>query len=154
MASSPKAKKTKRSGSVKTKARVRIDARASLNTANPTYTDVVALLNILVPVTDQDIGDAPHDAFWRIPPIMTRDQFVNHDVSDWSNGAIAGALVTPGNPDTSNFYLALAGKPPFDGSNSNGILQMPDVTKDSNAHVASSDDLALVATWIKNGAPA
>jgi hypothetical protein len=160
MPSSPKAKKTKRSDSAKTKAKLRLDARASLNTANPTYADVVALLNILVPLTDEDIGNAPHDAFWRIPPIITRDQFVAFDVVQWANGAtwsggpIAGPLVTPGNADTSWFYLALAGKPPFDGNNSLSIQRMPDITKDSNATLATPDDLALVAIWIKNGAPA
>jgi len=113
--------------------------------ANPTYADVISMLNILVPTTDQNIDDAPHQAFWRT---LTRDAFVNFDTGVWG---ISGTLVKPGNPDASNFFLALAGKPPFDGS---GLPQMPDTNSDPNAHTAKPDDLALVVAWIKNGAPA
>ena len=75
---------------------------------------------------------------------------MSHDVSDWSGGSVTGPLVVPGNPDKPPFYLALAGKAPFDGST---LPQMPDIGQDPNANQATPDDLALVAAWIKNGAP-
>ena len=118
------------------------------NRANPTYADILAMLDTLVVTTDQNIDDAPHAAFWRT---MNRNEFVVRDVSDWTGGQVTGQLVTPGNPDTSPFYLALAGKAPFDGSK---IQQMPDIAQDPNANLATPDDLALVVAWIKNGAPA
>ena len=116
-----------------------------MSAANPTYADVIAMLNTLVPMGDQNIDDAPHQAFWRT---LTRDAFVNFDTSVWE---VAGTLVKPGNPDASNFYLALAGKSPFDGSM---LPRMPDTNSDLDAHPATPDELMLVAAWIRNGAPA
>jgi hypothetical protein len=148
MPKSPKAKKTSPFKTVKSKAKPSVAARASLTKASPTYADVTAMLDTLVPKSDQNINDAPHAAFWRT---LNRNDFVAKDVSDWSGGQVKGPLVTPGNPDTSPFYLALAGKPPFDGS---VLPQMPDVSQDPNANPATPDNLALVSAWIKNGAPA
>lgn len=36
-----------------------------MSAANPTYADVVEMLNTLVPLNDPNIDDAPHQAFWR-----------------------------------------------------------------------------------------
>jgi hypothetical protein len=150
MTTSPRAKSSsaKKTKSRAEKPKSRVTTRATLNLANPTYADVLAMLDTLVLTTDQSIADAPHAAFWRT---MNRNDFVAHDVSDWSGGQVTGPLVTPGNPDTSPFYLALVGKPPFDGST---FPQMPDTSQDPNANPATPDDIALVAAWIKNGAPA
>jgi len=116
-----------------------------MNNANPTYSDIVALLNTLVPTTDPNIESAPHLAFWRT---MSRDEFVNKDTSDWG---VSGPLVALNNPNGSNFFLALSGKAPFDGSE---LPQMPDTNADPNARTATQDELNLVETWISNGAPA
>lgn len=139
--------KPKKSSASKSRGKSSASAKTSLNKADPTYADVIAMLNTLVPTTDQNIDDAPHAAFWRT---LTRDGFVSHDVSDWSGGSVTGPLVVAGNPDKSPFYLALAGKAPFDGST---LPQMPDIGQDPNANQATPDDLALVAAWITNGAP-
>ncbi len=151
MANTPKEKSSslKRAKPGKSKrVKAGISARASLTIAHPTYADVVKMLDTLVPANDQNIFGAPHSAFWRG---INRNDFVNHDVSGWTGGQVTGPLVTPGNPDTSPFYLALAGKPPFDGTS---VVQMPDTNADPNANPATPDDLTLVATWIRNGAPA
>lgn len=140
--------KPKKSGASKSKGKPVASAKADLVKASQGYADVIAMLNTLVPTSDQNIDDAPHAAFWRT---LSRDDFVSHDVSDWSGGSVTGPLVVPGNPDKSPLYLALAGKAPFDG---NTLPQMPDVAQDPNANQATPDDLALIAAWIKNGAPA
>ena len=112
------------------------------------FVDIQNLLDTLVPPSDQNIKAAPHKRFWRNAPTNTRDGFVNFNTSNWGQG---GQLVTPGHPETSNLYLALAGQPPFDGS---AQSQMPDVDSDPLATLASQEQLATVATWITNGAPA
>nr|WP_155921543.1 hypothetical protein [Mesorhizobium sp. L2C054A000] len=112
------------------------------------FADIQNLLDTLVPPSDSNINGAPHRRFWRRPPTDTRDGFVNFDTSHWGQD---GLLVTPGHPETSNLYLALAGQPPFDGS---GQSQMPDVDSDPLATLANKQQLATVATWITNGAPA
>jgi hypothetical protein len=117
--------------------------------ANPTFSNIIGLLDSLVPLKDPNIDDAPHQAFWRAPPgqpPLTRDQFVSIRTDDWG---VEGPLVAPGNPNNSNLYLALSGMTPFDGSQVN---QMPDTDRDSNARHATADELNTVATWIKNGA--
>jgi hypothetical protein len=68
--------------------------------------------------------------------------------NDWN---VDGNLVTPGNEITSNLYLALSGRPPFDGSQA---PQMPDIDNDPDARVATTAELAMVAAWIKENAPA
>ena len=113
--------------------------------SNPTFADIVALLNTLVPLTDSNINDAPHLAFWRN---TDRDSFIAITTDQWG---VAGPLVTPGTPSTSNLYLALAGKPPFDGSQA---PQMPYVAEDPKARLATAEELTLVEEWIKNNAPA
>ena len=114
----------------------------------PNFSDIQNLLDTLVPTSDTNIQSAPHKRFWRNPPTDTRDGFVSVDTSMWGQ---AGPLVTPGHPETSNLFLALAGQAPFDGSAQN---QMPDINADFNATLADADQLNMVATWIKNGAPA
>jgi hypothetical protein len=113
--------------------------------ANPTFSDIVNLLNTLVPVSDQNISDAPHQAFWRG---CTRDEFVSKKTDDWG---INGKLVVPGDPAHSNLYLALSGTPPFDGSQ---LPQMPDTNSDPNAQTATAEQLDIVKQWILNNAPA
>ena len=113
--------------------------------ANPTFSDIVNLLNTLVPVNDTNINDAPHQAFWRA---CTRDQFVSKSTDDWG---VNGKLVVPGDPAKSNFYLALSGTPPFDGSQ---LPQMPDANADPNAQTATAEQLDMVKRWILNDAPA
>jgi hypothetical protein len=116
-----------------------------VSTANPTFADIVNLLNTLVPVSDENIGDAPHQAFWRG---CTRDQFVSKKTDDWG---IVGKLVVPGDLAHSNLYLALSGTAPFDGSQ---LPQMPDTNADPNAQAATTDQLNTVKQWILNNAPA
>jgi hypothetical protein len=117
-----------------------------MSAANPTFADIVALLNTLFN-NDPSIGDAPHGAFWQT---NTRDAFVAIQTDAWG---IAGPLVALKNPKQSNMYLALAGLGPFDGSQ---LPQMPDTTPngDPNARHATTAELAMVAAWINNNAPA
>jgi len=112
--------------------------------SNPTFADIVALLNTLVPSTDSNINNAPHQAFWRN---IDRDSFVALPTDPWG---VKGQLVTPGKPNTSNLYLALAGKPPFGSF----PPQMPDINADPNARTATAEELALVEGWIMDNAPA
>jgi hypothetical protein len=119
---------------------------AAPSTAAPSFADIQNLLDTLVPPSDNNILSAPHQRFWRTAPTNTRDGFVNFDTSQWGQ---PGRLITPGDPNKSNFYLALAGLAPFDGSVQN---QMPDVNADFNAALATKDQLDTIATWIKNGA--
>jgi hypothetical protein len=79
-----------------------------MTTSNPVFSDIVALLNILY-AGDPNIDNAPHGAFWQN---TVRNSFVAIRTDDWG---VPGALVTPGNAETSNLYLALAGKNSFDG---------------------------------------
>ncbi|MER9227072.1 hypothetical protein NKI39_15815 [Mesorhizobium sp. M0664] len=116
--------------------------------AQTSFADIQNLLDTLVPPSDSNISGAPHQRFWRKPPTDTRDGFVNFDTSHWGQD---GLLLTPGHPETSNLYLALAGQPPFDGSVQS---QMPDIDSDPLATLANKEQLATVATWITNGAPA
>lgn len=116
-----------------------------MSNASPTFQDIVNLLNNLVPLSDQNINRAPHEAFWRN---IDRNAFVSLTTDDWG---VPGPLVTVGAPAQSNLYLALAGAKPFDGS---GCPRMPDVSSDSNSRFATAAELALVGTWIKNNAPA
>jgi hypothetical protein len=111
---------------------------------NPTFTDIVNLLNVLYN-NDPDIGDSPHGAFWTK---TTRDAFVAIMTDAWG---VAGPLVTLKDPNKSNLFLALSGIAPFDGSQVN---QMPDTDADSDARHATADELKMVANWIKNSAPA
>lgn len=119
-----------------------------MSAANPTYSDIFNLLNTLVPPNDPNIGSAPHQAFWRGPPPLTRDQFVATVTDPWG---VSGNLVVPGQPENSNLFLALSGTGPFDGSQ---LPQMPDVNSDPNARYATKDEQNTVYTWIKNNAPA
>jgi hypothetical protein len=114
-----------------------------MTTSNPVFSDIVALLNILY-AGDPNIDNAPHGAFWQN---TIRNSFVAIRTDDWG---VPGTLVTPGNAETSNLYLALAGKNPFDGS----ILpQMPDTQADPDGRHATTTELQMVETWIKNSAP-
>lgn len=143
-------KKAKPSGSKKAKPSVA--GRLSLDATSPKYGDILALLNALIPASDANIGDAPHGAFWlgENGAPLDRNAFVAIDVGQWQLG-VTGPLIKPGTPDASNFYLALAGKPPFDGS---VVSRMPDINADPNARFATADEIQMVATWIKGGAPA
>jgi hypothetical protein len=117
-----------------------------MTAANPTFTDIVNLLNILYN-NDPDINDAPHGAFWQN---TTRDNFIKIKTDAWG---VPGALVTLNDPNKSNLYRALAGLPPFDGSQ---LPQMPDTTQtgDPNARHATPDELTMVANWITHNATA
>ena len=110
---------------------------------NPAFSDVVALLDTLVN-NDPNIGDAPHGAFWRN---TTRDAFIALRTDSWG---VAGKLVTPPNPQTSNLFLALSGIAPFDGSE---VPRMPDTDSDPAGRHATPAELAMVALWISNGCP-
>jgi hypothetical protein len=117
-----------------------------MSASNPTFTDIVSLLNVLYN-NDPNINDAPHGAFWKN---TDRDTFVARLTDPWG---VPGRLVTLKNPNKSNLYLALAGLAPFDGSQ---LPQMPDTTPAGypNARHATSDELKMVALWINNNAPA
>jgi hypothetical protein len=126
-----------------------------MSTTNPRYADICALLDQLVPPTDNNIDDAPHAAFWRTGNpapnnYIIRDDFVSITTDGWG---FSGNLVTPGNASQSNLYLALSGTKPFDGSQA---PQMPDTTPsgDPLARHATTDEQTMVQTWINNGAPA
>lgn len=112
--------------------------------AGTTFNDIVSLLNTLYN-NDPDIDNAPHGAFWQN---TTRNAFVAIKTDSWG---VSGNLVTPGDPKSSNMYLALAGAPPFDGS---ALPQMPDTGADPNGRHATPAELTMVANWIKAGAPA
>jgi hypothetical protein len=114
-----------------------------MTTSNPVFSDIVALLNTLY-AGDPNIGNAPHGAFWQN---TTHDLFVKITTDDWG---VPGALVTPGNAETSNLYLALPGKNPFDGS---VLPHMPDTQADPKGRHATTSELQMVETWIKNSAP-
>jgi hypothetical protein len=142
------AKPTKKTHKAKTgAARPAAEAAVAGSAAQPLFADIQNLLDTLVPPSDANIDSAPHQRFWRKAPTNTRDGFVNFETTPWQQ---PGRLVSPGNPDSSNLYFALAGKSPFDGSQQN---QMPDVNADFSATLATADQLDVVATWIKNGAP-
>ena len=117
----------------------------NVSIANPTFSDIVDLLNTLVPLGDPNIKDAPHQAFWRG---VTRDQFVSKTTDDWG---VNGKLVVPGDLTNSNLFLALSGTSPFDGSQ---LPQMPDINSDPNAKTATAEQLDTVKNWIMNQAPA
>ena len=85
---------------------------------------------------------SPHGAFWQN---KTRSQFLAITTDNWG---VPGRLVTPGQPRTSNLYLALAGIGPFDGSK---LPQMPDTTRYPRARHATSEELAMVGAWITSG---
>jgi hypothetical protein len=110
---------------------------------NPTFSDIVTLLNTLYN-NDPNINNAPHAAFWQN---TTRDAFVQIQTDNWG---VNGPLVTLGNPQTSNLYLALAGLAPFDGSE---LPQMPDTGADPGGRHATNAELQMVSTWITNNAP-
>jgi hypothetical protein len=111
---------------------------------NPTFSDIVALLNALYN-NDPNIDNAPHGTFWQS---TTRDDFVQIQTDSWG---VTGPLVDLGAPKTSNLYLALGGFTPFDGSE---LPQMPDTGADPNARHATPTELQMVGTWITNNAPA
>jgi hypothetical protein len=110
---------------------------------SPVFADIVGLLDILVN-HDPNIEDAPHGAFWH----TARDAFLAIPTDSWG---IQGPLVVLGQPENSNLYLALAGKPPFDDSR---LPRMPDTDANPAGRYATNDELALVAQWISNGCPA
>ena len=115
-----------------------------MSAANPTYADVVAMLNTLVPTTDENINDAPHQAFWRT---LTRDAFVNFDTSVWG---IAGPSSSPAIRTHQISSSPCPGSPRSTATSAaNARHQFR-----SHAHAATPDDLTMVAAWIKNGAPA
>ena len=116
----------------------------NMSTSEPTFEDILGVLDGLVSQTDENIPNAPHQAFWRT---MGRDAFVDWKTDDWG---VSGTLVTPGNAEASVLYQALAGLTPFDGSE---LPQMPDVNADPDARAASAEELEVVKTWIDNGAP-
>jgi hypothetical protein len=111
---------------------------------NPTFADIVALLNALYN-NDPNIDNAPHGTFWQN---TTRDAFVQIQTNNWG---VNGPLVALGNPKGSNLFLALAGLPPFDGSD---LPQMPDTGADPAGRHATQAELQMVSTWITNNAPA
>ena len=115
---------------------------------NPAFPDILALLNALVPANDANIQGAPHGAFWRPNnKLISYADFIALKSDDWG---VPGSLVVPGSPQSSNFYLALGGLDPFDGTLAG---QMPDTAADPSARRATTDELAMVETWIKNNAP-
>jgi hypothetical protein len=107
---------------------------------NPVFADIVNLLNTLA---NGNAGAAPHHAFWQG---VTRDAFVAIQTDRWG---VNGPLITPGNPQASNLFLALAGLPPFDGS---VLPQMPDVGNAPTSRLATPNEVELVSSWITAGA--
>jgi hypothetical protein len=108
----------------------------------PVFSDIVALLQTLTG-NDPNLGTgSPHGAFWNQP----YDAFIAQKTDEWG---VPGNLVTKGDPNKSNLYLALAGKSPF----GDFPPQMPDVADDANGRLATSTELQTVATWITNGCP-
>ena len=113
-----------------------------MSTAQPTFADIVTLLNTLF-AADPNIGHSPHKAFWQN---TTRDSFVAIQTSAWgADGSLVGAT-----PATSTLWLALAGQPPFDGF----PPRMPDIKRDRSGRYATPAELQMVADWITAGAPA
>jgi len=116
-----------------------------MSASNPVFSDIVQLLDTLVPKTDPNIDNAPHGAFWRN---TTRDAFVSLKTDAWG---VTGPLMTLGQPMQSHLYLALAGQAPFDGSQ---LPQMPDTDADPNVRHAAEPELTMVVTWITHNCPA
>jgi hypothetical protein len=119
------------------------DWRKKVTTSKPTFSDIVQLLDTLIN-KDPNIGDAPHQIFWKN---TTRDAFIQITTDNWG---VPGKLVTLGNPNNSNLFLALSGLPPFDGS---ALPQMPDTSVDLKGRHATPGELTMVATWITNSCP-
>jgi hypothetical protein len=108
----------------------------------PVFSDIVALLQTLTG-NDPNLGTgSPHGAFWN----QSYDAFIAQKTDAWG---VPGNLVVKGDPNSSNLYLALAGKSPF----GNFPPQMPDVSLDANGRIAMPTELQTVATWITNGCP-
>lgn len=125
-----------------------------MSTTNPGYAQICALLDSLVNwPNDQNIFSAPHAVFWRTGSnnqnYVELADFLKITTDNWG---VPGNLVTPGNADQSNLFLALSGTTPFDGQN--GPPQMPDTGQDPSARHATSAEQTTVKTWINNGAPA
>jgi hypothetical protein len=111
---------------------------------NPAFKDIVALLNTLFN-NDPNIDSSPHLAFWQN---ISRDDFVKITTDAWG---VPGPLVKTGDATHSNLFLSLAGHTPFDGSLA---PRMPDTDSDPAGRYATDAELAQVALWINNGAPA
>jgi len=105
------------------------------------FADIVTLLDTLA---NGNGVAAPHGAFW---DGIARADFIAIQTDQW--GA-PGPLVTPGSPNSSNLYLALAGTAPFGGS---GIPRMPDVNQAATSRYATDAELKIVSDWITAGAP-
>ena len=123
-----------------------------MSATNPRYADICALLDSLVNwPRDQDILTAPHAMFWRTgnnnQDYVDLADFLKITTDSWGP---SGNLVTPGNANQSNLFLAISGTTPFDGQN--GPPQMPDTGSDPGARHATQDEQTMVKTWITNGA--
>jgi len=106
---------------------------------NPTFADIVQLLQTLTGSDPNLDANSPHGAFWN----QSYPAFMAQTTDAWG---VPGNLVVTGNPKTSNLFLALAGSGPF------SQLQMPD-RADPNGRFATATELQLVSTWITNGCP-
>src|SRR5215469_8913703 len=115
-----------------------------MTVATAAFADVVSLLNELTHDDPNINTKSPHGTFWQN---KSRTQFLAIRTDNWG---VPGALVTPGEPLTSNLYLALSGKAPFDGSK---LPQMPDTKRYPRARHATAEELAMVAAWITSGCP-
>ena len=80
---------------------------------NPTFSDIVQLLQTLTDNDPNIESGSPHGAFWK----QNYDTFMAQKTDAWT---VPGSLVVKGDPNHSNLLLALSGKGPF------AELQMPD----------------------------
>jgi hypothetical protein len=111
---------------------------------NPTFTDVVNLLERLVN-NDPHLDDgSPHQGFWRN---VSEAQFLEIRTDAWG---LEGRLIVPGNPGASALYQSIAGARPFDGSD---FQQMPDTARARVARIATPEEILLIRTYIQNLRP-
>lgn len=109
------------------------------SSSNPTFFDIVTLLQTLTGNDPNLQSDSPHGPFWN----QSYDSFMAQKTDAWS---VPGNLVVKGDLKNSNLHQALAGTGPFAG------LQMPD-PDDANGRFATSAELQMVSAWILNGCP-
>jgi hypothetical protein len=112
---------------------------ATASPSNPTFADIVTLLDTLTGSDPNLPSGSPHGAFWK----QDYDTFMAQKTDAWT---VPGSLVVKGDPKSSNLYLALAGTGPF------AELRMPDPA-DANGRFATSAELDMVSRWILNGCP-
>jgi hypothetical protein len=107
--------------------------------SNPTYSDIVNLLQTLTGNDPNLDANSPHGAFWN----QSYAAFMAQTTDAWG---VPGSLVVKCDINNSNLFLALAGTGAFTQ------MRMPD-PNDPNSRFATSPELHMVSTWIANGCP-